>query len=198
MAPQLSPRIKVLFFVLLTLFVITPQTQASRMSLAIKDSRMTLQSNNAALSSILDEIRKQTGIEIQSFIPLEEGINADFSRVPINAGLTLLMRNYNYSIEFNNPDNENSKITNLFILSRTGNAKSSIVWREEKVVPPPTQKTNRAHQRIQHQLLPDHMIGSPDENDPMISHMAIDPLARLELQEHGMNGGRYHQIIPFE
>lgn len=185
----------ILLFLQVILAVAPSHAQAREMHLVIEDGLMTLQSDNAPLSNIIDGIGRQAGIEIKSLVPLEEGITANVSRIPVDDGLSRLIRNYNYALGFEGPGNADGRVTSLFILSRTGNIQTSIVWREKEETDSPVTHDVIAKDRMQQPLLPDHLPGTPDDYDPMKSHTAIDPLARLELpnQDISVSG---HGFLP--
>lgn len=168
------------------------------MSLKVEDDRLTLQSSNTPLDTILAGIRDQAQIEIKSLTSTDEEVTVDFKRVPLREGLVLLMKNYSYALEFSDPGEENSRVTSLFILSKTGSKQGSIVWQKNDELKSSRQSNVLTGNQSHHQLFPEHLKDSPENTNPMKSPAAIDPLVGLELQEKGMYpvGKLHRQFFP--
>jgi hypothetical protein len=75
---------------------------ANPLSLTVEENLLTLQARKASLRSILQEITRQTGIEIATEGNLEVPISANLSRIPLEEGIKRITPDFNTFIYYDN------------------------------------------------------------------------------------------------
>ena len=88
----------------------------------VKDELLTAKVRDIPLKKVLMEVANQTPMKIVFFVPAEEPIVADFSRLPMAKGLKKLLRDYNYTFinGTEKPKDGRHEIRKVIILSKAG------------------------------------------------------------------------------
>jgi hypothetical protein len=95
---------------------LTRARTAGTFQVKISNGYLSLEANQAPLVQILEEIRKQAGITIESNIGPEEKITTRLDRVPIEDGIRQLANNVSFFYA-ENPTDKTRRIERVVVLS---------------------------------------------------------------------------------
>ncbi len=166
----------------------------STYELTIIGQSMTLKARDAPFAAILEEIASQSGIRIESYISINDVVSANMVSIPMKLGLAKMVRNYSHSFVYaRHPEDHQEYVSRLFIYAKTG-AKTGVITyiqdnaKKNQVPQGQLSETGFLVNKAGILLYPD----TPQDQDPLLSMKAIDPLMRFEIaNEHNkMTGGR--------
>ncbi len=110
------------------------KTNDSSFVIQVTDDLLTVKVEDILLKKVLMEIANQIPIKIVSFVPREEIIMVNFSRLPIEKGLKRLLRGFNYAFIYDPEEDKSnwSGIRKVIILSRKEESQNKM-WESESI-----------------------------------------------------------------
>lgn len=154
----------------------------------IEGNRLTLKGENILLLDILKKITEVRNIDIFSHNIGEIYLSADVENVPLEEGLVLLLKDYNYSLIYSSTDKRTERISGLFISGKSKYSTQTVI-KSRKSFPEITNNIERLPEYTSYpgnmdlfhsKPLPKNLQSSPDYLDPLMRYdNRPDELPRL-------------------
>lgn len=99
--------------------VAAESSSADQFHLVVKQGKITVKAKNVPARQFFEELESKSTIPINYLGKADERLSADIINCPLATGLSLITRNFNHSIIYNNTNNETGLgISALFIFSK--------------------------------------------------------------------------------
>ena len=161
--------------------VAAESSSADQLHLAVEQGKITVKAKNVPARQFFEELEIKSTIPINYLGKADERLSADIIDCPLATGLSLITRNFNHSIIYNDTESETGVgISALFIFSKE--KEGGITYTTTPEHEETSREQHGSHLPQFHESpggIAVHAL-TPLEADPLLSLRALDPLVRFD------------------